>query len=132
MFDSMSVIWLLLIILSVLILGLAYIVVALKRNQQHIAERLERVEQVIQVIPDHFEKSKRATASLANRLQSIEQKYRAIEMQLDKLTFERTDDKNYTDAIMRVKKGAGVEELVEHCHLMSNEAQLIVMMHANK
>jgi len=90
----------------------------LKNHQQQIEEKLKT--------------GQKATLHLLERIKSVEQKTRAGEMQLDHMAQNQGSEKNYSEAIKRVKKGAEVEELVAHCHLMPNEAQLIIMMHGKK
>ena len=86
----------------------------------------------ILTLNEQLKLSKKATTTLIDRIKGVEQKTRVGEMQLDQMAQKSSDEKSYTEAIKRVKKGATAEDLVANCHLMMNEAKLIIMMHGDK
>ena len=118
------------------ILLLALVFGLWSRYQQKILQQLYHQVALLETHQEQTEEKlnmgKKATLLLLERVKSVEQKARAGEMQLDHMAQNQGSEKNYSEAIKRVKKGADVGELVAQCHLMPNEAQLIIMMHGKK
>lgn len=77
-----------------------------------------------------------ASVSMGERINRLEQgvkqvaqRQEEIGMRQDRLDRSDGGDQAYAQAIKLVRKGAGVDELMEICGLARGEAELITMMH---
>lgn len=69
---------------------------------------------------------------LGGRFLKLEKDLQALATQFDELRSQTQRNTPYAQAITLAQKGHDVAEIMELCGISDNEAQLIVMMHANR
>lgn len=123
---SMAALFLSLAALAVAFWAL-WLVLRLQRQLQTERARLETALRDVRSLG-------RAAMSVGQRLAQVEQGLRHIAKRQDELGLRQEyqddpDAKSYEQASKLLRKGAGVEELMDICGLSRGEAELLVMMH---
>ena len=72
------------------------------------------------------------TVGLGGRFLKLEKELQAMTAQLDELRAQAQRNTPYTQAIHLAQRGHDVKSIMDICGVAYNEAQLIVMMHANQ
>lgn len=65
-------------------------------------------------------------------LETLERKYRLLVERQDRLDLYEPDKQIYDHAIRLARKGAQVDELVDHCGLARGEAELLLHVHRSQ
>ncbi|RMG56700.1 MAG: DUF2802 domain-containing protein [Gammaproteobacteria bacterium] len=63
------------------------------------------------------------------RRERIEQRLRGLHTRQDRLELQGRSEKPYAQAIQLVRRGAGIDEIMQACGLNRGEAELILSMH---
>ncbi len=70
-----------------------------------------------------------ASMQAGERLMEAERQLRNIRQRQDHMDMRTAGQRPYAEAIERVQRGAGLDELVGQCGLSQGEAELILMLH---
>ena len=121
----------LVILVSCLLFFSSLVVLLLARKK--IAEIEQRLQQQY---PQHFVDEITAlnagTVGMGGRFLKLEKELQAMSTQLDVLRAQTQRNTPYAQAITLAQRGHDVKSIMDICGVAYNEAQLIVMMHANQ
>ena len=101
-----------------------------RRKLHEIEQRLQN--QYPQQFVDEISALNAGTVGLGSRILKLEKELQTVTAQLDELRAQAQRNTPYTQAIHLAQRGHDVKSIMDICGVAYNEAQLIVMMHANQ
>lgn len=118
----------LLLLLVAAILGVAFLFLRVLKFQQ----KIEKAEAQIHSLTDNLNALCSGAVGLDQRVNTLEQDGRDLANRQEFIESKGTSDQPYGEAIRLVQQGARAADLVEQLGLSRSEADLVVMLHANK
>ena len=93
-----------------------------KVSEQRLSKRIDVLESELSAMMD-------GAFGVANHLQKVETNLKDTVQRQEQLQQRDMGNLPYNEAVRLASKGAGVDELVEHCGLTRSEAELVEMLH---
>ncbi len=97
----------------------------LKKNENQINTRLEHLQSNLADVCAGLTKVDDKTSSIEKRIKQVYERQ-------DRIAMSEQSERPYSQAIKMVQNGASENDLMKTCGMTEGEAQLIVMLHANK
>ena len=102
-------------------------------TRKHLLDMEQRLQnQYPQQFVDEITALNAGTVGLGGRFLKLEKDLQSLATQIDELRAHATRSSPYAQAIQLAHRGHDVQSIIELCGIAYNEAQLIVMMHANR
>lgn len=118
----------LIVIIFILVAALVWVVleqIKLKQDYAQLSNNIERHNKDIAGLCS-------AALSVDNRISRNDEQLKAVVEQAIEVEQEgQQSNQSYEDAIQRVRHGESVEELVQHCGLSREEAELLIRLHGS-
>ena len=116
----------LIVITFILVVALVWVVLEQKKLKQDYVQLSHNIERNNKDIAGLCS----AAVSVDNRISENNEQLKAVvEQAVEVEQDEQQLNQSYGSAIQRVRNGEGVEELVHHCGLSREEAELLIRLH---
>lgn len=116
----------LIVITFILVAALVWVILEqekLKQNYAQLSNNIERNNKDIAGLCS-------AAVSVDNRISENDEQLKAVvELAVEVEPNDPQPNQSYDNAIQRVRNGESVEELVQHCGLSREEAELLIRLH---
>lgn len=117
------------IVSLVLILGLAALCFVLWRKQQGALQELTVSNQRLSALEQDIKALYAGAAGVGTHLARIEKRLYNLSDRQEKLDEHDVVGQHYNQAIELIREGAGVDEVMQRCGLMQEEAELLQRLH---
>ncbi len=118
--------------LSIVVALLGSAVVWLLLSQQRLSREVDRAQHSLSSLQTELQALYAGAAGVGTHLARVESQLKSLSDRQDQIDVRDPAVQTYKQAISMIQQGAGIDEIISHCGLLREEAELLQRLHGDQ